>query len=80
MLNCVVISWEQFKPLLNKKGDDLSDQLSTTVEKHTFLKKITIKKGGFLDLFVNNFTDELYNEIKELYPTLYSRIIFYECE
>lgn len=80
MSNDCTISWKQFKPLLNKNGNKLSDQLIDTIEKHTFLEKYTIKKGGFLDLFVNQFTDELYNETKELYPTLYQRINIYEYE
>jgi hypothetical protein len=71
MSNDCTISWEQFRPLLNKKGNGLSDQLLAAVEKHSGLKSFTIKKGCFLDLFVNQFTDELYNETKELYPTLY---------
>lgn len=80
MLNNYAIPWEQFRPLLNKDGNKLSDQLLLAIEKHTFLEKYTIKKGGFLDLYVNKFTDELYNDIKRIYPTLYQRVNIYECE
>lgn len=80
MLNNHTISWKEFKPLLNKEGNGLSDQLIKVIQNTTSLKKFIIKKGGFLDIFVNEYTNGLYNEIRELYPDLYQRINIYECE
>lgn len=46
------ISWNQFKPLLNQSGNDLSNQLKNLLLQYCSLIEFRVNKGGFLDLFI----------------------------
>lgn len=78
------ISWENFKPLLNPSGNDLSDKLKTIIYDRCSLIEFRVNKGGFLDLFIKDKgemkkSECLMDEIKRVYPTLYKRVTIHEC-
>lgn len=73
------ISWNQFKPLLNKYGHTPSDQITEIIEDAgSEIDRFIVCKGGWLKLYLTEIDDQVKQkvtkDIKVAYPNLWERV------
>ena len=77
------IPWNEFRVLLNIKGDGLQSDLLECINQYADIEEFIVRKGGFLDIFIKVFTGvsvediaKMRDEINKKFPTIGNRVIF----
>lgn len=73
------ISWNKFKPLLNKYAHTPSDLIIDIIKDNgSNIYKFVICKGGWLKLYLTDMNDQIRlkinQDIKDYYPDLWKRV------